>query len=88
MECQEHLDAAAEATTESGSVDFKSAFDPAQRGDCCELIKDIVAMANSGEGVIVLGLADDGSRSTWETKVLTELNPAQIVDQLRNVMTS
>lgn len=84
MEGQEHIDAAAAATTESRSVDFKSSFDPSQRGEWCELIKDIVAMANSGGGVIVLGVEDDGSRSTWDTRVLAEIDPAQIVDQLRN----
>lgn len=83
MESQQLLEAAAAATSESSAVDFKSAFDPAQRGDWCELIKDIVAMANSGGGCIVLGVADDGDRSTWNPAVVTQLDPAQIGDQLR-----
>ncbi|MBL8963895.1 MAG: putative DNA binding domain-containing protein [Phycisphaeraceae bacterium] len=83
MEFQQLLDAAAAAMSECGAVDFKSAFDPAQRSDWCELIKDVVAMANSGGGCIVLGLADDGSRSTWNPTVFTQLDPAQIGDQLR-----
>jgi len=33
---------------ESASADFKSSFDPQSKQDWCELIKDIVAMSNSG----------------------------------------
>lgn len=44
---------------ESRSLDFKSAFDPASQADWCEIIKDIVAFANTGGGAIVIGLEDD-----------------------------
>jgi len=36
------------AKRESKYVDFKRKFDPANPGEWCELIKDMVAMANSG----------------------------------------
>jgi hypothetical protein len=83
MESQQLLEAAATATSESSSIDFKSAFDHSQRGDWCELIKDIVAMANSGGGCIVLGVADDGTRSSWDPAVIAQLDPAQVSDQVR-----
>lgn len=35
-------------------------------GDWCELIKDIVAMANSGGGRIAIGANDDGTPSGYE----------------------
>lgn len=70
------------ATTESASIDFKSSFDPAVRADWCELIKDIVAMANSGGGCIVLGVDDNGVRSSWDSDKIAGLDPAQIEDQL------
>ena len=44
---------------ESGSVDFKASFDPKSTQDWCELIKDIIAMTNSGGGTIIIGVADD-----------------------------
>lgn len=83
MKPEELLQAAAVSTSESSMIDFKSAFDPTQRGDWCELIKDIVAMANSGGGCIVLGVNDDGTRSAWDPAPFTNLDPAQISDQLR-----
>ena len=54
---------AIEGKKETRFVDFKSAFDPTHTGECCEIIKDIVAMANSGGGVIVVGVTDKGSPS-------------------------
>jgi hypothetical protein len=46
---------------ECEGVDFKRAFDPTVLGDWLEIIKDIVAMANSGGGVILIGVDDDGT---------------------------
>ena len=51
----------ATAEDETADLDFKSAFDPASTRDWCELVKDIVAFANSGGGCIVFGVNDDGS---------------------------
>lgn len=48
-------------TGESASADFKSSFDPQSKQDWCELIKDIVAMSNSGGGLIIVGVDDDGN---------------------------
>lgn len=48
---------------ESTTVDFKTSFDPQSKGDWCELIKDIIAMTNSGGGSLIVGVADDGSFS-------------------------
>ena len=57
------VDKALKAKRESKLIDFKSAFDPESTGDWCELVKDIVAMANSGGGAIVIGLDNSGSPS-------------------------
>jgi hypothetical protein len=48
-------------TGESASADFKSSFDPQSKQDWCELIKDIIAMSNSGGGLIIVGVDDDGN---------------------------
>lgn len=42
------LDKGLKAKRESKFVDFKRSFNPAEGGEWCELIKDIVAMANTG----------------------------------------
>lgn len=36
-----------EAQSESAGLEFKSGFDPRSQQDWCEVIKDIVAIANS-----------------------------------------
>lgn len=63
MPSTDRLTAALSAKRESKTVDFKSSFDPESNGDWCELIKDFVAIANSGGGVILIGVADDGTAS-------------------------
>ena len=67
---------------ESSAVDFKSAFDPKSTQDWCELIKDIIAMTNSGGGTIVVGVADDGSPSGAETKPLLDVDPADVTNRI------
>jgi hypothetical protein len=54
------------ARRESKRVDFKKSFDIASTGEWCEMIKDIVTMANSGSGAIVVG-----SRTTPSRPALT-----------------
>jgi Putative DNA-binding domain len=48
-------------TGEESSLDFKAYFDPQSKGDWCELIKGLIAMTNSGGGIIVVGVNDDGT---------------------------
>ncbi|MGI5818235.1 MAG: helix-turn-helix domain-containing protein [Armatimonadota bacterium] len=67
---------------ESAELDFKESFDPGETGDWCELIKDIVAMANSGGGTIVVGVCDDGTPSQADVTPLLTVDPAQVTDKL------
>jgi predicted HTH transcriptional regulator len=71
-----------EAVRESTRVEFKEQLDPADGGEWCEVIKDIVAMANSGGGSIVLGVKDDGTPSGWNPSQLLSVDPAKIVDKI------
>jgi hypothetical protein len=49
-------DAATIATGETRNVEFKETFDPGQPRSLRETLKDIFAIANSGGGVIVVGV--------------------------------
>ncbi|MFA4995248.1 MAG: RNA-binding domain-containing protein [Bdellovibrionales bacterium] len=69
------------ATRESSEIEFKSEFDHTTRA-WCELIKDIMAMANSNGGVIVFGLNDDGIHSGSDVSRIFKIDPAQIVDKI------
>lgn len=71
-----------DAETEAPDLDFKAAFDPSSTGDWCELVKDIVAFANSGGGWIVFGVNDDGSSSNADLGQLQKVDPAIIVDKI------
>src|SRR5438874_2452370 len=70
------------AYRESKLLDFKEQFDVGRSGDWCELIKDIVSIANSGGGSIVIGLKNDGTPSGWDPAPLLGFDPAKIVDKI------
>jgi hypothetical protein len=71
------------AKRESKYVDFKRSFDPDSAGEWCELIKDIVAMANTGGGVILIGLENGGDPSGESVKGVLDLDHATVVDKIR-----
>jgi hypothetical protein len=70
------------ATRESKTVDFKSRFDPRSDTEWVELVKDLVAMANSGGGVVLVGVQDDASPSGADISSVIRLDPAQLTDKI------
>jgi hypothetical protein len=71
------------STAESGQVDFKSHLDVENEGEWLEIIKDMVAMANSGGGLIIFGLDDNGSPSDFEAEQLLTFDTADITAKVR-----
>lgn len=69
--------------SESAQLDFKISFDSAAPGNWCELVKDIVAMANSNGGVIVFGVNDDGTPGSTDLTAVLSIDPATIVDKIK-----
>lgn len=67
---------------ESKNLDFKTGFDIGSRAAWCEIIKDIVAFANSGGGAIVLGANDDGSPADGDVARYFNLDPADITNKI------
>ena len=67
---------------ESASLDFKSCFDPESKQDWCELIKDVVAMSNSGGGTIIVGVDDDGNLSNADVAPLLAVDPADVTNRI------
>lgn len=70
------------AKRESKYLDFKKKFDPNRAEDWCEIIKDIVAMANSGGGIIIVGVNNDGSPSKEDISGILGIDHAQIIDKI------
>jgi Putative DNA-binding domain len=74
----------ATAQGESRWLDFKERFDPKELPEWLELIKDFVAMANSGGGLIVVGVCNHGQPATGDVQPVLDLDPAQITDKIES----
>ena len=70
------------AKRESKHIDFKERIDLDQLKDWVEIIKDIVAMANSGGGCILFGVKNNGDPSGWNVDSILHVDPAKITDKL------
>jgi hypothetical protein len=75
-------DRALNAKRESKYVEFKERFDPSSAAEWCEVIKDIVAIANSGGGIIVFGLDNSGNPTGDPLDALSHLDPADIANKI------
>ncbi|MCH8852732.1 MAG: ATP-binding protein [Planctomycetes bacterium] len=67
---------------ESRVLDFKQSFDPNENGDWCEVIKDLVAMANTDGGYVMMGANDDGSSSLMSLTITDTVDQAVLVDKM------
>jgi hypothetical protein len=66
------------AKRESKYIEFKETFDPASPADWCEIVKDIVAIANSGGGIIIFGLDSSGVPTGASPATLSNIDPADV----------
>jgi len=80
-------DKAVSAKRESKHLEFKEKFDPNVARDWCNIVKDIVALANSGGGTIVFGVKDDGSSAGEDVSAVLRIDPAQITDKIAKYTT-
>ena len=78
----ELIDAALNADHETTLIEFKEGFDVNSAQEWCEIIKDIVAIANTGEGVIVFGPNDNGTPSGKDVTAFLALDSADVIDKI------
>lgn len=76
------LTKATTARRESKNIDFKGDFDTTSQRDWCEIIKDIVAMANSGGGIILFGVKGDGKKSDFDLNAIFDYDAADITNKI------
>lgn len=76
------MDQVLAAKRESTHVEFKELFDPSAPADWCELIKDVVAIGNSGGGYLVFGFDSKGRPVKADLTALAAVDPAHIVDKV------
>lgn len=73
---------ASTAKRESKHLDFKSAFDSTSNESWCEIIKDIIAFSNSGGGIIVFGVEDDGKSNGMDFQHILNFDLADITNRI------
>lgn len=72
---------ALEAQRETKRIEFKGYFEGTTQ-DWCEILKDIFAFANSGGGVMLFGLNNDGTPTGADVGKLLRTDPATITDKI------
>jgi len=70
------------AQRESKYIDFKGGMDFKEPHSWCETIKDIVAMANSGGGVILVGVDNKGGPTGFDPSAILGLDSAVVTDKI------
>lgn len=76
------IEKAKDAKRESKHIEFKEKFDISQSQDWCEIIKDIISMANSGGGCILIGVRNNGTPSGWDPTPILNIESAHITDKI------
>lgn len=76
------LNEALSAVSEESDLDFKVEFDPKNPHDFAELTKDLVAMANSQGGTVLIGITDSGDAAPPGKPLPVDLDPAEVADKI------
>lgn len=67
---------------ESKDLDFKVSFDINSKKDWCEIIKDIIAISNTSDGILLFGVDDNGQVTEGDYKEIFLIDPATITDKI------
>lgn len=78
----DYLTLALAADQESEKVEFKESLDTKSKTAWLEILKDIVAIANSGGGVLLIGVKDDGHVSGNDVNDLLNYDPADLTNKM------
>ncbi|MEA2220370.1 MAG: putative DNA-binding domain [Solirubrobacteraceae bacterium] len=66
----------------SSRVAFRRGFDASSAADWRELVHDVVALANSGGGVVVVGVSEGGGPVDADLTAMRALEPARLGDRI------
>ncbi|MCK4342180.1 MAG: putative DNA binding domain-containing protein [Phycisphaerae bacterium] len=78
-----HIQRALTAKRESKYVDFKVSLDFSEPHAWCEIVKDIIAMANSGGGVLLIGLDNKGNPTGFDPTPVLDVDEAVMTDRIQ-----
>ena len=79
---EELIRRARDGKRESKNLDFKVGFDTGSREAWCEIVKDIVAFANSGGGALVFGVHDDGTPADVDVSPFLSVDPVDVTNKV------
>ena len=82
MNKQKILQLASKTRYENKFVDFKREIDINSALSWCEVVKDIIALANSGGGIILFGVEDNGNHYNFDKNIVLNLDPAVITEKV------
>lgn len=71
------------AKRESKGVEFKAQFDPTDPRQSLEVLKDIVAISNSGGGALAVGINNAGQATGDDVRPTLDFDPAKYCDLIR-----
>lgn len=71
------------AKRESKSVEFKEQFDPTDAQQALEVLKDLVSIANSGGGTLVVGINNAGQGCGSDVRAVLEYDNAKYCDIIK-----
>ena len=77
-----HIERARKAKRESKYIEFKESFDINSMAEWCEILKDIVAIANTGGGIIIIGIQDNGKKANTDIQPILNYDSAKITDKV------
>lgn len=77
------LEEALYATKESANIEFKQTFDLSSIQEWVEVVKDIVAIANSGGGTVLFGVDNSGEPTARSVEAILQLDPADVTNKVR-----
>lgn len=69
---------------ESAKLDYKQEWDPQRNRDVVELTKDLVSMANTAGGYVVIGVGDRGEAAGLSDAQVTKLDEATLRAQVQS----
>ncbi len=82
---RDHLGKALGARRQSKHVAFRASFDPTSDRQWCELVRDLVAMANTDGGALVLGLDDAGAAVGVDPAIFRALDRSSVTERVRHL---
>lgn len=76
------IEKALKAQRESKYIEFKSNIDVDNKGDWCELLKDIFALSNVGGGIILFGVDNNGRPTGEDVSRILHYDTADVVNKI------